>query len=196
MSARAIIVMILATALTGCMFKKPAPAPPPAAIPAAVPVPAPAPPPTPPVDPIPIPILDLPTPSVPSAPIDMPQPTAPKPVVVRRRRPAPKPPASKPVTVVPPAPSAPAPAPQLGEILTPAQQIELSRAVDQSTLAARAALTRMRARNLTSDQSETAARIKTFADQADQARKTDLRAAVQLARRAEVLARDLESSIK
>ena len=72
----------------------------------------------------------------------------------------------------------------------------MNHAVDQSVGAARAALGRIRGRQLSSEQSETAERIKTFAEQADQARKTDLRSAVQLARRAEVLARDLEATIR
>jgi len=161
MRVRAALVLMLAVASSGCMFKKkPAPQPPAAVVPA----PAPA----------PVPVPD---------PVTPPKPVAPKPVVVR---PA-KPPA--------PAPT-PAPAPQLGEILTPAQQSEMNRTVDQSTTAARASLIRLRAKKLTSAQADIATRIKTFADQADQARRTDLRAAVQLARRAEVLARDLESSIK
>jgi len=72
----------------------------------------------------------------------------------------------------------------------------MNRTVDQSVGAARASLARLRGRKLTNEQSEAAARIRTFAEQADQARKTDLRSAVQLARRAEVLARDLETSIR
>ena len=81
-------------------------------------------------------------------------------------------------------------------MIAPAQQAEMNRTVDQSVGAARAALVRLRGRQLTSEQAETADRIRTFSDQADQARKSDLRSAVQLARRAEVLARDLEASIR
>jgi hypothetical protein len=86
--------------------------------------------------------------------------------------------------------------PQLGELITPAQQTEMNRTIELSMGSARAVLTRLRGRQLTPDQAETAARIRTFVDQAEQARKTDLRSAVQLARRAEVLARDLEVSIR
>ena len=72
----------------------------------------------------------------------------------------------------------------------------MNRSVEQSLVPARALLARLRGRQLTSDQSETAARIRTFLGQAEQARKTDLRSAVQLARRAEVLARDLDARIQ
>jgi hypothetical protein len=45
--------------------------------------------------------------------------------------------------------------------------------------------------NLTADQSQSAARIRTFLAQAEELRRSDLVAAVNLARRAELLARDL-----
>ncbi len=192
MRVRAFVALILALASSGCLFKKsPAPAPAPPAIittpSAAKPSPTILKEPVPEVTPSTVPTLAPPVSLHPSLP------PAPKPPrQTRRRQPNPQPP-----LVATPAPvTQPAPPPQLGEIITPAQQSELSRTVDQSVGAARAALTRLRGRPLTGEQSETAARIRTFADQADQARKTDLRSAVQLARRAEVLARDLEASIR
>ena len=192
MRERAIVALILALAPSGCMFKK-KPAPPPAA-PAVVATPSPpTPPPTllqeiaPDVTPSTLPTL--------TPPISRQEPLPPRPKppkrAPRRKSNAQPPPAATPA----PTPQ-PAPPPQLGEIMTAAQQSEMNRAVDQSVGAARATLARIRARRLTGDQSETAARIRTFAGQADQARKTDLRLAVQLARRAEVLARDLEASVR
>jgi len=46
-------------------------------------------------------------------------------------------------------------------------------------------------KNLTADQKETAERIRTFRKQAEQAREQDLLTAVSLARRADLLAKDL-----
>ena len=188
----AIVVLLLALAPAGCKFKK-QPALPPAA-PAAITTPPPAtPPPTilkepvPEVTPTTVPTPDPPLSQQPALP------PAPKPTKKTPRRQSNPPPA--PAAIPVPVPQA-APPPQLGEIITPAQQSEMNRTVDQSLGAARAALVRLRGRQLSSEQFETAARIRTFADQADQARKTDLRSAVQLARRAEVLARDLEASMR
>ena len=172
MKVRAAIVLVFALAPSGCMFqKKPAPAPraPIATVPPAAPPPA---------------IVNEPAREVVPAPVQPPKPN-PRP----QRNPSP--------AITPtPVPPAQLPAPQLGEILSSAQQAELNRAVEQSLAPARALLARLRGRQLTNDQSETLGRIRTFADQAQQARKTDLRSAVQLARRAEVLARDLDARIQ
>ncbi len=72
----------------------------------------------------------------------------------------------------------------------------MNRTVDQSTAAARVTLSRLQGRKLTAEQADAADRIRTFTSQAEQARKTDLRTAAQLARRAAVLARDLEANLK
>lgn len=171
MRMRAAVMLILAFVPSGCMFRKnPAPAPPINTAPPAAPPPAAAPTPAPPE-----PVV------TPPQPAPAPQPAKP---VVRRQQPQ-----------APAATPAPAP-PQLGEILTSAQQAEMNRTIDLGVGRARATLARLRGRQLTNEQSETVARIRTFADQAEQARKTDLRSAVQLARRAEVLARDLEGSLQ
>lgn len=197
MSGRAIVVLMLALASSGCMFKKKA-APPPAP-PAAITTPvAVTPPPT--ILKEPVPELKPATVPTSAPPVGQQTPLPPPPKPPRRpprrqRNPQPQPATQAPAVTPAPVPP-PAPQPHLGEILTPAQQAEMNRTVVQSVGAARAALARLRGRNLSAEQAEAAARIRTFAEQADQARKTDLRSAVQLARRAEVLARDLEGSIR
>jgi len=71
-------------------------------------------------------------------------------------------------------------------------ETDFSRSVAQ----ARSTLNQTGGRNLTSVQRQTAERIKTFLQQADQQKKGDLATAVQLARRAELLAQDLRKSLQ
>ena len=85
---------------------------------------------------------------------------------------------------------------QLGEILTPAQKADLIRNLDQSLAATRVSLSKVQGRSLTPDQAETARLVRSFEEQAESARQTDLSVAVQLARRAELLARDLASAMR
>ena len=176
MRVRAVVMLVLALVPSGCMFRKNPPAPPPAPVVKAPPA---------------APTLDAAsTPTQPPDPVTPPQsapPSQPAKPIVRRQQPQ--------APVATPVPQ-PAPPPQLGEILTSAQQVEMNRTIDLGVGRARATLARLRGRQLTNEQSETVARIRTFADQAEQARKTDLRSAVQLSRRAEVLARDLEANIR
>ncbi|MBI4893884.1 MAG: hypothetical protein HY821_24925, partial [Acidobacteria bacterium] len=61
---------------------------------------------------------------------------------------------------------------------------------------ARQTLTRLTGRALSRDQAETASRIRSFLSQADEAQAKDPSLAAQLARRAELLARDLLNSVK
>ena len=173
MKGRIAIVLILAFASPGCMVrKKPAtPVAPRAPIATAPPA-------------TPQPSVNEPAPA--TTPTIAPQPP----------KPAPRPQRSLPPAVAPAPLPQPLPPPQLGEILTSAQQAEMNRVVDQSLTPARALLARLRGRQLTSEQSETVGRIRTFAEQAEQSRKSDLRSAVQLARRAEILARDLDARIQ
>ena len=106
------------------------------------------------------------------------------------------------VTPAPPAtgtaapPAAVASPTQLGEILTPVQKAELLRSLDQSLMATRQSLSKVKGRPLTSDQAETARLVQSFEEQAESARQTDLSVAVQLAHRAELLARDLANAMR
>jgi hypothetical protein len=208
MMARAAVALTLALTLSGCMFNKklapaPAPVPAPARIPAPTaskpPVAQPQLPPAPDLGSAPAPsVTSLPAPVTSTSTAPPPAPAKPKPV---SRRPNRAKPVQPPVATSVPAsgsPTSPASvtAPRLEEMLTPAQQAEMNHAVDQSTAAARVTLSRLQGHKLTTEQTDTADRIRTFASQAEQARKTDLRSAAQLARRAEVLARDLEASLK
>jgi hypothetical protein len=112
--------------------------------------------------------------------------------------PPPPPPARRPATAAAPrTPPPPAPQPEtpplpkLGQIFTAAQLREYNQTLDQSLERVRRALTIAAGKNLNADQSEIVNRIRTFQRQAEQAREQDLVTAVNLARRADLLARDL-----
>ena len=123
---------------------------------------------------------DLPS-TMPSAP--PPPPAAPP------RRPAT---AAAPRTTPPPAPQPETPPlPKLGQIFTAAQLREYNQALDQSLERVRRALTIAAGKNLNANQSQIVNRIRTFQKQAEQAREQDLVTAVSLARRADLLAKDL-----
>jgi hypothetical protein len=85
----------------------------------------------------------------------------------------------------------PAPQPRLGEILSPEELREHVESYDRSLRKTRGMLTQISKHLLTAEQSQTAARIQTFLRQAEETRRPDLVAAVNLARRAELLAQDL-----
>lgn len=112
--------------------------------------------------------------------------------------PAHRPPPRRPVvTTAPPKPAAPAqpetapPAPRLGQLFTPDQEREYNRTLDESLERVKRALAVVSAKPLSPEQSEIANKIRTFQKQAEQAREQDLLTAVTLAKRADVLARDL-----
>lgn len=109
-------------------------------------------------------------------------------------QPAPKP-APKPKPEPPPEPP-PSPPPVLGQILNPQQKAQLQGAYEQSARAARELLERISGRALTPEQSEAAGRVRSFLSQAAQAKEKDPSTAAQLARRAELLARDLAGSLR
>jgi hypothetical protein len=112
-------------------------------------------------------------------------PAAPKPVV---RRPAPVAP-PKPAVA---GPAAPEPvAPKLAQMFTPAELRQNTQILNDSLERVNRALAIVEAKNLTADQKEIAERIRTFRKQAEQAREQDLLTAVSLARRADLLAKDL-----
>ena len=105
-----------------------------------------------------------------------------------------RPPVAPPkVQAVAPPPEAPpaVPAPKLGQIFTPEEQRQYSQALADSFARVDSALARLEGKRLTEEQVETADRIRTFRKQAEQAREQDLVTAVSLARRADLLAKDL-----
>jgi outer membrane biosynthesis protein TonB len=113
------------------------------------------------------------------------------------RKPAPKsapapPPAPAQEPVTEPAP----PVPDLEQILTPQQQQEYNQAIDRSIDRAQRNLAALGGRRLNPEQTLAVERIKTFIQQALEARKTDLLRAKSLAERADVLAEDLLRSVQ
>lgn len=102
------------------------------------------------------------------------------------------------ITVVPPRPPATGPVtpetlppPRLAQIFTPEQMRENTKALDESLDKVNREVTQLEGKNLNAEQKETVERIKTFRKQAEQVREQDLMTAVILAKRAEVLAKDL-----
>ncbi len=89
----------------------------------------------------------------------------------------------------------PAPQPRLGEILSPEELREHVESFDRSLRETRGMLAQIIKYRLTAEQAQTAARIQTFLRQAEETRRPDLVAAVNLARRAELLAKDLLSQL-
>ena len=115
---------------------------------------------------------------------------------LRFPEPPPPPRSTRPVANVPkpqPAPNEvpPAPALRLSQILTPEESKRNNQELDQYTDSAKKALTRVQGRNLTPEQRDIAERVQTYLTQAEQAREQDLVTAVNLARRADLLAKDL-----
>jgi hypothetical protein len=179
------MLLLMSLGTTSCWFRKP-----PRAF-----VPPPAP---------PKPVIATSPPEVPAAPEidadatatllpDLPStmPTAPPP-------PAPPAPARRPATAAaprttpPPAPTPDTPPlPKLGQIFTAVQLREYNQALDQSLEEVRRVLAIAAGKNLNANQTEIVNRIRTFQKQAEQAREQDLVTAVNLARRADLLARDL-----
>ena len=93
----------------------------------------------------------------------------------------------------PPAPSEnpPAQAPKLAQILTPEESRRNTQELEQYTERVKRALAMVAGKNLTADQKDLAERVRTYLSQAEQAREQDLVTAVNLARRADLLAKDL-----
>jgi hypothetical protein len=96
----------------------------------------------------------------------------------------------KPVLTGPVTPESPAP-PKLAQMFTPEELRENTRALEESLDRVNRALAIVEGKNLTTEQKELAERIRTFRKQAEQAREQDLLTAVSLARRADLLAKDL-----
>ena len=83
------------------------------------------------------------------------------------------------------------PAPRLAQMFTPEELRQNTRTLEESLDRVNRALTIVEAKNLTNEQKEIAERIRTFRKQAEQAREQDLLTAVSLAKRADLLAKDL-----
>jgi uracil phosphoribosyltransferase len=97
-------------------------------------------------------------------------------------------------TIPPPpaVPVEPAPAaPRLSQIFTAEQLREYNRTLEDSLDRVRKVLGTVASKNLNSEQTQVVQRIQTFQKQAEQAREQDLVTAVNLARRADLLAQDL-----
>jgi hypothetical protein len=85
----------------------------------------------------------------------------------------------------------PAPALRLSQILTPEESKRNAQELDQYTESVKKQLSRVAGKNLTAEQKDIAERVRTYLTQAEQARDQDLVTAVNLARRADLLAKDL-----
>jgi hypothetical protein len=106
-------------------------------------------------------------------------------------RPARTPVANAPKPVPAPPENPPALAPKLAQILTPEEQRRNNVELDQSMDRVRRALTTLGSRNLSPELKDVAERVRTYLVQAEQTREQDLVTAVNLARRADLLAKDL-----
>jgi len=99
-------------------------------------------------------------------------------------------------------PAAPAPANvpnqplRLGEMLTPEQERQYNSAMDQSLQRAQANIARVSNRQLSKEQQGVVAQVRSFIEQAQGTRKTNLTAAKSLAERADVLARELARTVR
>ncbi len=111
---------------------------------------------------------------------ELPPPRAPRPPVVSVPKPPPAPSENPPVA-----------APKLAQILTPEEARRNTQELDQYTESVKRALTKVAGKNLTAEQKDIAERVQTYLKQAEQAREQDLVTAVNLARRADLLAKDL-----
>lgn len=89
----------------------------------------------------------------------------------------------------------PAPPPQLAELIPDERRQKMQLEIEQSLDRARSTLTVASQRTLTHRQNETAERVRTFIRQAEEAKTRDISTAVQLSRRADLLAQDLATAL-
>jgi outer membrane biosynthesis protein TonB len=181
-------VVALTLSSSSCrFFRRPKPVPPPPPPPPSVPVkPAPKPGPIPPPPELPPQHPEVSQP--PAQPEKLPPPP-------RRRPPShphttPEPP-EPPETATPPAP-----VPQLEQILTPAQQQAYNEEIDRNIASAQRIVGDLSRRRLSGEQRTYLVRIRTFIEQANKARGSDLFRAKNLAERANLLAQDLLRSVQ
>jgi len=122
-------------------------------------------------------------------PANLPSAAAPPPTPVPRRTPPPVRATAPPPAAIPPEP--PPAAPRLGQIFTADQLRTYNRELEESLDRVKKVLGTVAGKNLNSEQTQMVRRIQTFQRQAEQAREQDLVTAVNLARRADLLAQDL-----
>lgn len=118
---------------------------------------------------------------------------APKTEPAKTETPAAPPPAATPQENPP---ESAKPEPLLGEVLSESQRKAYLQTVQENLTQARESLAEVQRKNLTAEQNESAERVRTFIRQAEESKQTDLTAAVQFARRAALLAKDLLQSVK
>jgi hypothetical protein len=114
-------------------------------------------------------------------------PAAPPPPVPRRAPPPVRANAPPPAVVPPEA----QPTPRLGQVFTADQLREYNRALDESLDRVKRVMGTVAGKSLNPELTQLVSRIQTFQKQAEQAREQDLVTAVNLARRADLLAQDL-----
>ncbi len=177
---------------TGCLFPKKKPTPAPAPLPPPKPTRAPKPEPLPPPPKVEAQAPPLSTVPAPPEGIDTPEPPPQHPR--RPRRPTATPPAQ---TAPEPPPQQPAPEPpKLVQLLTPDEQRRYQGELDAYLRSADAILASAAMRSLDTQQADLVVRIRAFAQQAREARDTDLMTARNLAQRADILARDLQRTLR
>jgi hypothetical protein len=81
-------------------------------------------------------------------------------------------------------------------MLSQEERAELTRSLDRNLSGARQAVSRLSGHALTSEQFQAVILVQSLLAQADQSRHSDLAVAAQLARRADLLARDLLTSVR
>jgi hypothetical protein len=179
------LILTLSLGTTACRFqKRPAPrvfVPPPRATRATVAIAQPELPPPPEID------IEIEPPFL-EVPANLPSAAAPPPAPAPRRTPPPVRATAPPPVVIPPEPP---PAPRLGQIFTADQLRTYNRELEESLDRVKKVLGTVAGKNLNSEQTQMVRRIQTFQKQAEQAREQDLVTAVNLARRADLLAQDL-----
>ena len=102
-----------------------------------------------------------------------------------------RPPAANIPKPQPPPENPPVASPKLAQILTPEESRRNTQELEQYVESVRRALAKLMGKNLNPEQKDTARLIQTFLTQAEQAREQDLVTAVNLAKRADLLAKDL-----
>lgn len=145
------------------------------------------------------PAIEFPKPEPPQ--LEQPAPKAPEPPKPKPRRktvsrPVAPAPSTQPETKPEPPAQPATPAPRLGEVLSENERKDLLAQFEVNITEARRVLTALPERSLTREQSDRAARVRAFIDQALGMRDSDISTAVELSRRALLLARDLAESVK
>lgn len=178
----------------GCLFRKKKPTPPPAQIPVAKPVPPAKQDPMPPPPKVDAQAPPLSTVPAPPQEIDVPNPPPQQPRRPRRNapvaaQPAPQEPSQ---SQQPPTPEPP----KLVQLLTADEQRRYQGELEQYLRNAEAIVAQASTRTLDAQQSDMVIRIRSFTQQAREQRDTDLMTARNLAQRADVLAKDLQRSLR